>query len=143
MGTVLRVLLVALSCFALLPIHAVAKEEDKPSVGARLLKVEAALEAQHEARDRQADAFDAAVARMEFLNAVLVAVIAIAGIGGSLLAIQWVRQVAHNQVAAQIDSVIRDTGKEIFEAHSSALRDEFEEKFSRQYLEYERLLQEK
>jgi hypothetical protein len=130
-------------CLAAHPIPARAESATAPPVNLRLVKLEAALAAQHEARDRQADAFDAAVSRMEFINAALAAFIAIAGIGGSLLAIRWIRAVAREQVAAQIDSAIHQTGQQIFEARSEMLRDEFEEKFSRQYAEYEKLLDEK
>ena len=54
----------------------------------RLIRIQAELNAQHEARDRQADAFDAAVSRIEAINEAMVILIALAGLGASLVAIR-------------------------------------------------------
>jgi hypothetical protein len=105
---------------------------------AQLIRLQAELDAQREARDRQADSFDAAVSRIEMVNEALVVILAIAGIAGGLLAIRWVRSLARDQVAEQIGSAIRETGEEIFEADARDLREEYEEKFAQQYKYYKR-----
>lgn len=110
-------------------------------LGARLVRLEADLDAQAEARDRQADAFDAAVSRIEMVNSMLIAVIALAGIGGSLLAIRWVRSLARDQVAEQISNAVGDTGREIFKAESDALAAEYDQKFADIYRQYHELVE--
>lgn len=107
----------------------------------RLLEVEATLGAQREARDRQADAFDAAVARIEFVNGFLVVVLALAGIGGSLLAIRWVRSLAREQVAEQIPSAVGELGREIFEKDSTALCAKYDDLFADLYRQYHELVE--
>jgi hypothetical protein len=107
----------------------------------RLHELEAQLDAQQEARDRQADAFDAAATRVELINGAVVIVLALAGIFGTLLAMRWVREFAEKQIADQIDTAIRDMGREIFEAESAALVDKYETKFAEQYRRYERLVE--
>lgn len=126
----------ALACTTLVPVSAQASTGDL-QLDRRLIRLEAETAAQAEARARQADAFNAAATRMEFVNGALVAVIALAGIGGSLLAIRWVRSLAHDQVEAQIDSAIRETGESIFERDAKDLRNEYEEKFTRLYREFQ------
>ncbi|HEX3241139.1 MAG TPA: hypothetical protein VHR18_13515 [Solirubrobacterales bacterium] len=105
----------------------------------RIIQLEAQVNAEQEARDRQADAFDATVSRIEFANGALVAFIAIAGIGGGLLTIRWVRSFAADQVNAQLSSAIEERGDRIFEAKALALHDEYEERFSEQYVRFKRL----
>jgi hypothetical protein len=112
-------------------------------VSLRIQKLEAQLEAQQEARDRQADAFDAATARVELINGALVAVLALAGILGTLLAMRWVREFAENQMADQLDTAVRDMGREIFKADSDTLVEEYEAKFAELYQRYERLVERK
>jgi hypothetical protein len=109
----------------------------------RLLKVEAELTAQTEARNRQADAFDAATTRIEMVNSLLVAVIALAGIGGSLLAIRWVRSLAQDQVADQVAKAVDDIGHKTFEAKADVLSVEYDRKFADLYREYHKLVKAK
>lgn len=111
------------------------------SMHERLLRVEAELAAQSEARDRQADAFDAATSRIEMIDGLLVAVIALAGIGGSLLAIRWVRSLAKDQVAEQVATAVDDVGHKIFEAKASAFQAEVDAKFADLYREYHKLVE--
>jgi len=101
----------------------------------RLAKVETRLEDQTEAGDRQGEAFDAAVDRVEIVNAALVAVIALAGLAGGILAVKWVRQTAQEQISTQVEKA----GEKVFEAEASALRDQYEEKFADLYRRYKRL----
>lgn len=106
-----------------------------------MVRIQTELNDEAEARDRQANAFDAAVSRIEMVNGALVAIIALAGVGGSLLAVRWVRSLARDQVAAQINSAVQDVGKEIFEADSEKLCDEYEKKFADLYRQYNRLVE--
>ncbi|HEX5762399.1 MAG TPA: hypothetical protein VFY04_04680 [Solirubrobacterales bacterium] len=101
----------------------------------KLAKVEAKLEAQSEAADRQGDAFEAAVSRIEMVNAALVAVIALAGLGGSILAVKWVRQVAQDQISIQVERA----GEKVFEAEAASLRDRYEDQFAALYRRFKRL----
>jgi hypothetical protein len=105
-----------------------------------LVRIQAELNAQQEARDRQADAFAAAASRIEIVNGALVGVIALAGVLGAFLAIRWVRQLANEQIALQVETTIKDTGEKIFESDSTALRDEYDAKFAAQYRRYSRLV---
>lgn len=104
----------------------------------KLISLEARLDAQEEARDRQADAFSAATSRIEIVNGALVGLIALAGVLGFLLAIRSVRQLAH----AQVETAIERAGKEIFEADSAELREEYDEKFAALYRRYHQLVDE-
>jgi hypothetical protein len=100
-----------------------------------LAKVETRLEDQIAAADRQGEAFDAAASRIEMVNAALVAVIALAGLGGAILAAKWVRQTAQEQIAVQVEQA----GQKVFEAEAASLRDEYEEKFAALYRRFKRL----
>ncbi len=75
------------------------------------------------------------------VNSMLIAVIALAGIGGSLLAIRWVRSLARDQVAEQISNAVGDTGREIFKAESDALAAEYDQKFADIYRQYHELVE--
>jgi len=108
----------------------------------RLSRVEARLDAEREARDRQADAFDAAASRIEIVNGVLVGLITLAGVLGALLALRWVRQLAHKQIVAQVEMAVAQKGEEIFEADSATLRAEYDGKFADLYRRYHRLFDE-
>lgn len=105
----------------------------------RLARIETRLADENQAAERQADAFDAAAKRIEIVNAAVVLVIALAGLGGSILAIKWVRHTAHEQIATQVAAAVEDTGKEAFEVEAAALRDDYETKFAALYRRYSRL----
>jgi hypothetical protein len=112
-----------------------------PSLRWQVMRLQARLDAQSEARDRQADAFDAAASRMEVVNGALVGAITLAAVLGSLLAIRWVRQLAHQQIASQVETAMNDIGREVFEADSAALRSEYDEKFASLYRRYHQLVE--
>lgn len=111
------------------------------SLERRLTRVEAELGAQAEARDRQADAFDAATSRIEIVNGALVGTIALATLLGAMLALRWVRELAERRIAAQVETVVRQTGREVFEADSAELREAYDEKFAELYRRFKRLVE--
>lgn len=112
----------------------------QPDLEEQVLELQLTLDAQEEARDRQADAFSAAASRMEFVNAVLVGLITLAALAGALLAIRWVRQLAHRIIEAQIETEVDRKGTEIFESVSTELRAEYDEKFAELYRRFNRLV---
>jgi hypothetical protein len=116
--------------------------EGRPPLELRLTRLEAELDAQAEARDRQADAFDAAISRIEVVDGALVAIIALAAVLGALLAIRWVRELAHRQIAAQIETTVEERGGMMFEEEAAELREEYDEKFATLYRRYHRLVDE-
>jgi hypothetical protein len=116
--------------------------EGRPPLELRLTRLEAELDAQAEARDRQADAFDAAISRIEVVDGALVGIIALAAVLGALLAIRWVRELAHRQIAAQIEMTVEERGGMMFEEEAAELREEYDEKFATLYRRYHRLVDE-
>lgn len=106
----------------------------------RVLELEVQQDAQKEARDRQADAFSAATSRIEIVNGALVGLITLAAVLGALLAIRWVRQLAHRLVEAQIETAIDQKGREVFEAVSTEMRREYDDKFTELYRKFNRLV---
>jgi hypothetical protein len=135
-----RYLITALVLFTALSgasTAAAARPNPRPripvSVRIQLAELEARLDSQEEARATQADAFDAAATRIEIVNAALVAVIALAGIGAGFLAFKWVGAYTRAQVKNQIDTGIREAGQEVFEETAESLREEYEEKFADSY----------
>lgn len=131
-----------LACAALLlPAAANATSRDSlpPADQLRLVRIETKLSDQTEAADRQGEAFDAAVNRIEIVNLALVCVIALAGVGGSILAVRWVRHEAREQIAGQVKTVVQQAGENIFESEAASLREEYEDKFTTLYRRYQRL----
>lgn len=125
-----------------MPLGAAA-ESDGLSVGdlqRRVLELELRLDAQEEARDRQADAFSAAATRVEVVNGAVIGLITLAAVLAALLAIRWVRELAHRMIETQIEAAIDDKGREVFEAVSTELRREYDDKFTDLYRRFRRLV---
>lgn len=121
------------------PVATAAGREKAPAL--RLAQVEAELDAQREARDRQADAFEAAVSQIELVNATLVAFLALAGIFTALMATRWVRDFTEKLMKDRVDQAIQKVGREVFAANSDALTTEYEAKFAQLYQRYEELVE--
>lgn len=107
----------------------------------RLVAIEAKLEVQQEAMDRQTDAFEAAASRIEFVNAALVAFLALAGIFAAFMATRWVRDFTEKSMNDRVDQAIERAGREVFAASSQALTEEYEAKFTQLYQRYEGLVE--
>jgi hypothetical protein len=112
-----------------------------PSVERELLRLRAEVNAQGEARTRQADAFDAAATRIEIVNGALVLVVALVSVVTGFVGVRWVRSFAEKQVSERVDAGIAATGQAVFEAEARSLRDEYDAKFAEQYRRYSDLVE--
>lgn len=109
-------------------------------VRSELGTLDSRLDGQSEARDRQADAFDAATKQIEVVNAALAIILALGGIGATLLALRWVQSYTRAQVQTRIDSTLRQVGSATFDREARDLREEYETKFAELYSRYNRLI---
>lgn len=115
----------------------------KPGLQERLIRVETQLEDEQEAHDRQADAFDAAISRIEYLAFALVVVLTLAAIVAGVLTIRWVQDSAKEQVRKQVKTTVEESGEEVFATEARALREEYEDKFAELYQRFARVVEEK
>jgi hypothetical protein len=111
-----------------------------PALSRRVERLEYQLQAQQEARNRQAEAFDAAVREIELMNGALILVITVGGIGATLLTLNWVRDYAKTQMDRKIDEAVRVAGSATFAREAAALREEYDEKFAKAYEDYRALI---
>lgn len=107
----------------------------------RINALEIKLAAQEEARDRQADAFDAATRQVEVVNSALAIILALGGIGATLLGLRWVRSYTEQRVAEQIDKTFREAGTAIFDREAAALVQTYDAKFADAYSRYHGLIE--
>jgi hypothetical protein len=142
----MRIALVALMAAALLVAPAaIAKESAEQTasdVETRLIRVEAQLEYEQEAHERQADAFDAAVSSIEFVAFALAVVLTLLGVVSGFVGLRWVRSSAEEKIEQQVKRAAHVGGDAIFQAEAEALRSEYDEKFADLYRRYGRLVEE-
>ncbi len=144
-----RALLVTLLLAGAVTCSAAAETKSRRTVSgtqfeqirAQVQRMQAKLDAEQEARDRQADAFDAATQQVEVVNAALAVVLALGGIGATVLGLRWVRSYTEQRVAARIDETIRDAGTELFTKEAARLTSEYDEKFAAAYSKYHGLVE--
>lgn len=144
----MRTAIVLLAFFAVItmPEGALAQTapaSHKPGIQERLIRVETQLEEKQEAHDRQADAFNAAISRIEYLAFALVVVLTLAAIVAGILTIRWVQDSAKEQVRRQVKTTVEESGEEVFATEARALRDEYEDKFAELYRRFTRVVEEK
>jgi hypothetical protein len=108
----------------------------------RMVRMQAELDAQAEARARQADAFEAAATRIEMVNLAVAIFVGLLALGATLLGIGIIRRFAREQVEAQSTKILQDAGTQIFETESAALRREYDTKFANLYRRFERVVRE-
>jgi uncharacterized protein HemX len=144
----MRIALALLAFFAFITMSEGASAQASPmprkaGLQERLVRLETQLEAEQEAHDRQADAFDATISRIEFLAFALVVVLTLAAIVAGILTIRWVQDSAKEQVQQQVKANVEETGEEVFATEARALREEYEEKFADLYRRFARVVEEK
>jgi hypothetical protein len=115
----------------------------KPGIQERLIRVETQLEDEQEAHDRQADAFNAAISRIEYLAFALVVALTLAAIVAGILTIRWVQDSAKEQIRRQVKTTVEESGEEVFATEARALRDEYEDQFAELYQRFARVVEEK
>jgi hypothetical protein len=91
------------------------------------------LEAQGEARTRQADAFNADALAITIASGIAILFITLGGVAATFFGFKFVQRQVADLVAHRVDGTIRKHGAEVFEREAGALHHAWDEKFARLY----------